>query len=134
MIEENEENETEISPTASLLNPPANEETAATSGNVPQESEVEGNIEGDTDPEDECEEEITEDSMAEAAEELFRWREKYLNCALDKETMQKYVQESLLPLGLKIEKEAQTCIRSQNFKPDGKWFLIQPHLASWKHL
>ena len=72
MIEENEENETKISPTASLLNPPANEETAETSGNVPQESEVEGNIEGDTDPEDESEEEITEDSMAEAAEELFR--------------------------------------------------------------
>ena len=54
--------------------------------------------------------------MAEAAEELFRLREKYLNCALHRETMLKYVQESLLPLGLKIEKEAQTCIRSQNFK------------------
>ena len=116
VIEENEENQTEISPTASLLNPPANEETADTSGNVPQESEVEDNIEGETDPEDESEEEITEDSMAEAAEELFRLREKYLNCALHRETMQKYVQESLLPLGLKIEKEAQTCIRSQNFK------------------
>ena len=50
------------------------------------------------------------------AEELFRLREKYLNCALHRETMQKYVQESLLLLGLKIEKEAQTCIRSQNFK------------------
>ena len=116
VIEENEANQTEISPTASLLNPPANEETAETGGNVPQESKVEDNIEGETDPEDESEEEITEDSMAEGAEELFRLREKYFNCALHRETMQKYVQESLLSLGLKVEKEAQTCIRSQNFK------------------
>ena len=30
--------------------------------------------------------------------------------------MQKYLQESFIPLGLKIEKEAQTGIRSQNFQ------------------
>ena len=111
-MEENEDNQTEKTSTASLLNSPSNEETAETSGNEPQESKEEDNIEGETEPEDESEEEKTEDSMTEAAEEMFRSRGKHINCALHRETIQKYVQESLLPLGLKIEKEAETWIGS----------------------